>query len=58
GLTEGDHIIYIENRNVQAIRSFDEMTLLIQRTFEETGQVTLVTLTAPGYQVLKRKGGY
>ncbi|CAF3566014.1 unnamed protein product [Rotaria sp. Silwood1] len=58
GLIEGDHIIYIENRNVQAIRSFDEMTLLIQRTFEETGQVTLVTLTAPGYQVLKRKGGY
>ncbi|CAF1230905.1 unnamed protein product [Rotaria sordida] len=58
GLIEGDHIIYIENRNVQAIRSFDEMTLIIQRTFEETGQVTLVTLTAPGYQVLKRKGGY
>ncbi|CAF0822274.1 unnamed protein product [Adineta steineri] len=58
GLTEGDQIIYIETRNVQAIRSFDEMTLLIQRTFEETGQVTLVTLTAPGYQVLKRKGGY
>ncbi|CAF3177363.1 unnamed protein product [Rotaria sp. Silwood2] len=58
GLIEGDHIIYIENRNVQAVRSFDEMTLLIQRTFEETGQVTLVTLTAPAYQVLKRKGGY
>ena len=34
------------------------MTLLIQRTFEETGQVTLVTLTGPAYQVLKRKGGY
>ena len=34
------------------------MTLLIQRIFEETGQVTLVTLTAPAYQVLKRKGGY
>lgn len=50
--------MYIENRNVQAIRSFDDMTLLIQRTFEETGQVTLVTLTAPGYQVLKRRGGY
>ncbi|UJR14959.1 hypothetical protein I4U23_001938 [Adineta vaga] len=58
GLTEGDQIIYIETRNVQAIRSFDEMTLLIQRTFEEVGQVTLVTLTGPGYQVLKRKGGY
>lgn len=58
GLCEGDHIIYIESRNVQAVRSFDEMTLLIQRTFEETGQVTLVTLTAPAYQVLKRRGGY
>jgi membrane-associated protease RseP (regulator of RpoE activity) len=34
------------------------MTLLIQRIFEETGQVTLVTLTGSGYQALKRKGGY
>ena len=58
GLTEGDHIIYIDTRNIQAVRTFDEMTLLIQRIFEETGQVTLVTLTAPAYQVLKRKGGY
>ena len=58
GLTEGDHIIYIENRNIQAVRTFDDMTLLIQRTFEETGQVILVTLTAPAYQVLKRRGGY
>lgn len=58
GLTEGDHIIYIESRNVQAVRTFDDMTLLIQRTFEEVGQVTLVTLTAPAYQVLKRRGGY
>lgn len=40
------------------MRSFDEMTMLIQRTFEEIGQVTLVTLTAPAYQVLKRRGGY
>ena len=58
GLTEGDHIIYIDARNVQALRSFDEMTMLIQQTFEGVGQVTLVTLTAPAYQVLKRKGGY
>jgi hypothetical protein len=58
GLTEGDHIIYIDTRNIQAIRTFDEMTLIIQRIFEEVGQVTLVTLTAPAYQVLKRKGGY
>ncbi|CAF1349105.1 unnamed protein product [Rotaria sp. Silwood1] len=58
GLVEGDHIIYIENRNVQAVRSFDEMVLLIQRTFDETGQVTLVTSTASAYQFLKRKGGF
>jgi len=58
GLTEGDHIIYIDSRNVQALRTFDEMTLLIQRTFEEVGQVTLVVLTGPAYQSLKRKGGY
>lgn len=58
GLTEGDHIIYIDNRNVQAIRTFDQMTRLIQEIFEETGQVTLVTLTTTAYQVLKRKGGY
>jgi membrane-associated protease RseP (regulator of RpoE activity) len=34
------------------------MTLVIQRTFEEIGQVILVTLTGPAYQALKRKGGY
>ena len=58
GLTEGDHIIYIDTRNVQAVRSFVEMTDLIQQSFEEKGEVTLVTLTGPAYQVLKRKGGY
>jgi predicted metalloprotease with PDZ domain len=34
------------------------MTRLIQRTFQENGQVTLTTLTGPGYKVLKRRGGF
>ncbi|CAF1169404.1 unnamed protein product, partial [Didymodactylos carnosus] len=58
GLAEGDHIIYIDTRNVQAMTSFDEMTQLIHRTFEEQGQITLVTLTSLAYHTLKKKGGY
>jgi hypothetical protein len=58
GLTEGDHIIYIESLNVQKLGSFNEIIRLIHRTFEENDQVTLITLTGPGYQVLRRRGGY
>jgi len=58
GLTEGDHIIYIDSQNVQNFRSFNDITSLIQRTFEENGIITLITLTGPAYQVLKRRGGY
>lgn len=34
------------------------MTRLIQRKFQENGQVTLTTLTGPAYEVLKRRGGF
>jgi hypothetical protein len=58
GLTVGDHIIYIDTTNVQSLSSFNDKTHLIQETFEKNGQITLVTLTGPGYQFLKRRGGY
>jgi membrane-associated protease RseP (regulator of RpoE activity) len=58
GLTEGDHIIYINSQNVQNFRSFNDIISLIKRTFEENGEITLITLTGPAYQVLKRRGGY
>jgi len=58
GLAEGDHIIYIDSQNVQNFPSFNDITRLIQQIFEENGQITLITLTGPGYQVLKRRGGY
>lgn len=58
GLTEGDHIIYIDTYNVQNLHTFNHVTNLIQQQFEQNGQVTLVTLTGPAYHVLKRRGGY
>lgn len=58
GLTEGDHIVYVDSQNVQNFRSFDDIIHLIQRTFEKYGQVTLVTLTNAGYHVLRKRGGY
>ena len=58
GLTESDHVIYIDSQNVQNFDTFDEITRLIQRSFDENGEVTLITLTNPAYQVLRRRGGY
>lgn len=58
GLTEGDHIIYIDSQNVQALAPFKNITQLIQETFEKNGQITLVTLTDSAYRVLKKRGGY
>ncbi len=58
GLAEGDHIIYVDSQNVQNFRSFEDIIQLIQRVFEKYGQVTLVTLTGPGYHVLRKRGGY
>ncbi|CAF3548387.1 unnamed protein product, partial [Rotaria sp. Silwood2] len=58
GLTEGDHVIYIESENIQNFHSFNDVIDIIHRTFQENGQVTLVVLTSPGYRILKRRGGY
>ncbi|CAF1164166.1 unnamed protein product [Rotaria sordida] len=58
GLTEGDHVIYIESQNIQNFRSFHDIIDIVHRTFEENGQITLIVLTGPGYRVLKRRGGY
>ena len=58
GLSEGDHIIYIDSQNVQNFASFDDVVRLVQRSFEENNQITLITLTDLGYQVLRRRGGY
>ncbi|CAF0868518.1 unnamed protein product [Didymodactylos carnosus] len=58
GLAEGDHLIYIDERNVQVIKLFNEMIQLIQQRFEERGEITLVTLTPAAYNTLKREGGY
>ncbi|CAF2073834.1 unnamed protein product [Rotaria magnacalcarata] len=57
GLNKGDHIIYVESRNVQQ-STFQNIVDLIKRTFDENGQLTLVVLTGPAYHELKRRGGY
>ncbi|CAF0732861.1 unnamed protein product [Adineta steineri] len=58
GLSEGDHILYIDTQNIQTFISFDDKIQAIQRAFQRNGQVELVTLTGPGYQILKQRGGY
>ena len=58
GLTEGDHIVYVDSQNVQNFRSFEDIIQLIQHTFEKYGQLELVTLTGPAYHVLRKRGGY
>ncbi|UJR31719.1 hypothetical protein I4U23_019199 [Adineta vaga] len=58
GLSEGDHIVYIQSKNIQNFDSFDEKINYIKREFEETGQIALVTLTGPAFQILKQRGGY
>ncbi|CAF3311736.1 unnamed protein product [Rotaria socialis] len=57
GLSKGDHIIYVESRNVQQ-STFQNIVDLIKRTFDENGQLTLVVLTGPAYHEFKRCGGY
>ena len=53
----GDHIVYIDQQNVQALRSFREKTDLIHDRFRRNSRVTLVVLTAAAYRVLHQRGG-
>ena len=53
----GDHIVYIDQQNVQALRSFRDKTNLIQDRFTRNNRVTLIALTAAAYRVLHQRGG-
>ncbi|CAF0754285.1 unnamed protein product [Adineta ricciae] len=57
GLTEGDHIVAVQSINVQKFKSVDDVVDRIRRYFYETGEVELLVLTGPAFQVLKRRGG-
>ncbi|CAF1164880.1 unnamed protein product [Adineta ricciae] len=57
GLTEGDHIVAVQSRNVQTFPSVDDVIDRISRDFAEAGEVELLVLTGPAFQVLKRIGG-
>lgn len=57
GLVVGDHIVYIDQQNVQALRSFREKTDLIHDRFTRNNRVTLIALTAAAYRVLHQRGG-
>lgn len=58
GLSEGDHIIYVDSENIQHIGSFNQIMAKIQRHFQNNGLVELVTLTGPAFQVMKKRDGY
>jgi hypothetical protein len=57
GLTVGDHVLYINQFNVQNIRSLKDSMSRISSSLENTREVLLVTVTHTAYRVLQKRGG-